>query len=257
MIKKILPYVLAGMTLVGAVGCDSQKPKSLEDKVEQTNVLDLGEITVRGGQKIEPTATPYEVPTPKPTVTPFPTQAPTEYPQSEIKVAKEVYDSTEARRILNGARELNIYIDEVVEKIDLSEYIDKEFLIASAYNESSFKSKSKSNKGARGLFQVTKIAWEEVDKRNYNKYVNDPRVNTEVGIKYKEWLGEQLEENHPYWNELSKEERQNLVIASYNGGFGRLKKRGYDISAMPLETQNHVRKIRHTYNLLKEAKRNI
>lgn len=59
----------------------------------------------------------------------------------------------------------------------------------------------------------------------------DPAQNIDGGMRYLSQLIKQYDG------------RIDLALAAYNGGPGRLKQRGYDISKMPAETQNYVRKI--------------
>ena len=101
-----------------------------------------------------------------------------------------------------------------------------------------------SSKGAKGLMQIKRIAWNEVEKEcSYEENVLDPRINIEAGTKYLLALDKSLRRDHPRWKELSIRKKREAILASYNGGKSRLAKSGWNVGEMPRETQLYVRNI--------------
>ena len=67
----------------------------------------------------------------------------------------------------------------------------------------------------------------------------NPRTNRAIGT----WYLRRLKDH--YLKEHYTIER---LLASYNGGITRLRKNNYDISKMPRETRNYVKKVMRLYN---------
>lgn len=122
--------------------------------------------------------------------------------------------------------------------------IDDKLINRIIYIESKWNKYAKSNRGARGLMQLTPDAWEQVEpKLNYYKNVFNPRINKEVGTKYLEWINDYCEDKHPNWENLDDRQKIKIVLAAYNGGPTKLKKIDWDIGKMPRETRNYIKKI--------------
>lgn len=110
--------------------------------------------------------------------------------------------------------------------------------------ESGYNPSAESKKGAIGLMQITPDAWNEVEKEcSYEEYAYDPKTNIEVGIKYLLSLDEFSKENHPRWEELSKREKKEIILASYNGGKSRLAERGWNVNEMYDETRVYITRV--------------
>jgi LysM repeat protein len=97
--------------------------------------------------------------------------------------------------------------------------------------ESSFDPNAVSSVGARGLMQVMKAAAEEMGFKHDDMF--DPQKNIECGVLYlakymKVFFGGDC------WQ----------AIAGYNAGPGRVKEAGGDLSKLPKETQDYVRKVK-------------
>jgi soluble lytic murein transglycosylase len=108
--------------------------------------------------------------------------------------------------------------------------------------ESSGRANAVSGKGARGLMQMTPIAWKDVrgsvpELAGYDYDANwaNPDVNRRFGSEYlkivQRYLPAEYRESLPH------------VLAGYNAGVGTLKKIGYDLNRAPKETKDYIKKI--------------
>jgi len=139
------------------------------------------------------------------------------------------------------------YISDVYSKINVPDYITKEFVRALIKVESEDIYNAKSRKNARGLMQLTYQAWKEVEKNlDFKKEVYNPQNNIYVGIKYLLWIDENLQRSHSNWFNLTEEEKRKITVAAYNGGLKRLFRYKWNINKMPKETREYVKKIERT-----------
>lgn len=109
--------------------------------------------------------------------------------------------------------------------------IDPLLIYSQMHQESGFKLKATSYKGARGLMQLmpaTAVRFGVTD-------IYDPKQNIEAGVKYMRWLLDK------FGGDLS------LALAGYNAGEGAVMKYGYQIPPYN-ETQEYVRRITARYN---------
>ncbi len=123
-------------------------------------------------------------------------------------------------------------------------YITENFIKEVMRQESQFKDRAKSNAGARGLMQMTRIAWAQVDTSDYMSNVYVPFKNMRNGIKYfSEWIDPYCAKHNPDWATLSDASKRKIAAAAYNAGTRRAAESDFDVAAMPSETQHYVRKI--------------
>ncbi len=109
--------------------------------------------------------------------------------------------------------------------------MDPLLIYAQMHQESGFKLKATSYKGARGLMQLmpaTAIRFGVTD-------IYNPKQNIEAGIKYMRWLLDK------FGGDMS------LALAGYNAGEGAVMKYGNQIPPYR-ETQEYVRRISLRYN---------
>ncbi len=128
-----------------------------------------------------------------------------------------------------GNREIDRYIEEFSAVYD----IDPLLIYAQMNQESSFKIKATSHKGASGLMQLIP----ETAKRFGVKNIYNPQQNIKAGIKYMRWLLDEFGGD------------MHLALAGYNAGEGAVKKYGNKIPPYR-ETQNYVAKIMARYQEL-------
>lgn len=126
--------------------------------------------------------------------------------------------------------------------------------------ESSFNENAESNKGARGLMQITPSTGEWIaEKLKIEKFdSNDlflPETNIMMGTWYFNYLIEKFD------NDI------NLAIAAYNAGPGNVQNwlnnenisyNGEELNKIPYkETENYIKKFNNTYEQYKELYENI
>jgi len=111
--------------------------------------------------------------------------------------------------------------------------IDPLLIYAQMHQESSFKLKATSHKGASGLMQLMPATARRFGVTN----IYDPQQNIDAGVKYMRWL----------LNTFNGD--VNLALAGYNAGEGAVMKYGWQIPPYR-ETQEYVRRITARYNTI-------
>jgi hypothetical protein len=112
--------------------------------------------------------------------------------------------------------------------------IDPMLMYAQMHQESGFKLKATSNKGASGLMQLMP----PTARRFGVTDIYDPQQNIDAGVKYMRWL----------LNKFDGDVR--LALAGYNAGEGAVMKYGNQIPPYK-ETQEYVRRITARYNSIR------
>ncbi|MFN2515519.1 MAG: lytic transglycosylase domain-containing protein [Pyrinomonadaceae bacterium] len=113
--------------------------------------------------------------------------------------------------------------------------VDPLLLYAIMHQESTFKARAMSHKGARGLMQLmpgTALRFGVTS-------IWDPRQNIEGGARYMRFLLDHFEGSVP------------LALAGYNAGEGAVMKYGYRVPPYS-ETQEYVRRITKRYDLIRD-----
>jgi soluble lytic murein transglycosylase-like protein len=113
--------------------------------------------------------------------------------------------------------------------------VDPLLLYSVMHQESSFKSRAISPKGARGLMQLMPGTAIRFGVTN----IFDARQNIEGGARYMRFLLDRFDGN------------VNLALAGYNAGEGAVEKYGWHIPPYA-ETQEYVRRISGRYSLLQD-----
>jgi hypothetical protein len=113
--------------------------------------------------------------------------------------------------------------------------VDPLLLYSVMHQESSFKSRAISPKGARGLMQLMPGTAMRYGVTN----IFDPRQNIEGGARYLRFLLDRFNGS------------VNLALAGYNAGEGAVEKYGWRIPPYA-ETQEYVRRISHRYSILQD-----
>jgi soluble lytic murein transglycosylase-like protein len=109
--------------------------------------------------------------------------------------------------------------------------IDPLLIYSQMHQESSFKLRATSNKGASGLMQLMPGTARRFGVTN----IYDPKQNIEAGVKYMRWL------LNTFGGDVT------LALAGYNAGEGAVMKYGYQIPPYR-ETQEYVRRITGRYH---------
>ena len=113
--------------------------------------------------------------------------------------------------------------------------VDPLLLYAIMHQESTFKARALSNKGASGLMQLMPGTAARFGVKN----IWDPKQNIEGGTRYMRFLLDKFEGN------------VQLALAGYNAGEGAVMKYGFRIPPYN-ETQEYVRRISKRYSLIRD-----
>ncbi|MBU2615567.1 MAG: lytic transglycosylase domain-containing protein [Nanoarchaeota archaeon] len=133
---------------------------------------------------------------------------------------------------------------------DKPSYLTKRVLLGIIMKESSSNPDAISKKGAIGLMQLMPGAWIDSGGTSYSKEeMLNPRKNIRAGINYILWIDSYCKRFNPQWENLPEGDKLRLMIASYNGGASRLKKKGWNIDNMPKETRTYIAQIENRYLL--------
>jgi soluble lytic murein transglycosylase-like protein len=122
-------------------------------------------------------------------------------------------------------------IDSYIVNSSLRYNIDPLLIYSQMHQESSFKLKATSYKGARGLMQLMPATAMRFGVTN----IYDPKQNIDAGVRYMRWLMDTFNQD------------VNLALAGYNAGEGAVMKYGYQIPPYN-ETREYVRRITARYN---------
>ena len=113
--------------------------------------------------------------------------------------------------------------------------VDPLLIYSIMHQESTFKQRAVSHKGARGLMQLMPGTAARFGVRN----IFDPRENIEGGTRYVRWLLDRFRGD------------VRLALAGYNAGEGAVDKYGWRVPPYS-ETQNYVRRIFARYSLIRD-----
>lgn len=234
--KNIIPFVSILLVFAGS---------SYSQTARQNRVYDNFD-TKKG---VEVIITPYPLtPSPK-TVKPAAKKiaqksvivssqpVPTNKPATSVKLVNKTVMSVS--RSLGGYSTGDSIIDSYIVDSSTRYGVDPLLIYAQMNQESSFKLKATSYKGARGLMQLMPATAVRFGVTN----IYDPKQNIEGGVKYMRWLLD------TFGGDV------NLALAGYNAGEGAVMKYGYQIPPYA-ETQEYVRRITARYNSIKRVNTN-
>jgi soluble lytic murein transglycosylase len=144
---------------------------------------------------------------------------------------------------------------EAIIKYGQQHKIDPPLIAALIRTESNFKPDAESNKGAKGLMQITPSTGEWIaNTMGLESFDESMLFDPETNIKLGSWYIEHLSD---YYNGSFE-----LVFAAYNGGRGNVDKwlkdrslssDGVSLDAIPFsETENFVIKLRKNYDIYRQ-----
>lgn len=136
---------------------------------------------------------------------------------------------------LSGFTTGNANVDKFIVESGKRNSVDPLLLYAIMHQESSFKHRAMSHKGARGLMQLMPPTASRFGVTN----IWDPKQNIEGGARYMRFL----------LDLFSGDVR--LALAGYNAGEGAVMKYGYKVPPYS-ETQEYVRRIGRRYSLMRD-----
>jgi len=129
----------------------------------------------------------------------------------------------------------NTDVDKFIIESGQRNSVDPLLLYAIMHQESSFKTRAMSYKGARGLMQLMPFTASRFGVTN----IWDPKQNIEGGARYMRFL----------LDLFSGDVR--LALAGYNAGEGAVMKYGYEVPPYS-ETREYVRRIGRRYSLMRD-----
>jgi soluble lytic murein transglycosylase-like protein len=136
---------------------------------------------------------------------------------------------------LSGFTTGNSDVDNFIVEAGKRNSVDPLLLYSIMHQESSFKARAMSHKGARGLMQLMPPTAARFGVRN----IWDPKQNIEGGARYMRFLLDLFEGD------------VRLALAGYNAGEGAVMKYGYKVPPYS-ETQEYVRRISKRYSLIRD-----
>lgn len=134
---------------------------------------------------------------------------------------------------LGGLSTGNAAVDGYIEEFSTLFNVDPLLIYAQMSQESSFKARATSSKGASGFMQLMPATAARFGVTN----VYNPKQNIKAGVKYMRWLLDKFGGD------------MRLALAGYNAGEGAVMKYGNKIPPYR-ETQNYVAKIMSHYQLI-------
>jgi hypothetical protein len=142
--------------------------------------------------------------------------------------------STSPQKImLDGYTTGDSNIDQFINESGDRHGVDPRLIYAIMHQESSFKRRAMSYKGARGLMQLMPATASRFGVRN----IFDPKENIEGGTRYMRFLLNMFEGD------------VELALAGYNAGEGAVLKYGRRVPPYR-ETKDYVRRITHRYSVM-------
>lgn len=136
---------------------------------------------------------------------------------------------------LRGFTTGNPLHDALIVESSIRYRIDPLLIYAQMHQESSFKIKATSHKGASGLMQLMPAT----ARRFGVTKIYDPKQNIEAGVKYMRWLLDYFDQDVV------------LALAGYNAGEGAVLKYGRNVPPYR-ETQEYVRRISARYHTISD-----
>ena len=136
---------------------------------------------------------------------------------------------------LGGFTTGNSEVDDFIVESGKRNSVDPLLLYSIMHQESSFKARALSHKGARGLMQLMPFTASRFGVKN----IWDPKQNIEGGARYMRFLLDLFAGD------------VRLALAGYNAGEGAVMKYGYQVPPYN-ETQEYVRRIGRRYSLIRD-----
>lgn len=157
-------------------------------------------------------------------------------PKRLVQLTSKVVDSSlNGNPSLNGFTTGNTAVDNYIVESGKRNSVDPLLLYSIMHQESSFKPRAMSHKGARGLMQLMPFTASRFGVTN----IWDPKQNIEGGARYMRFLLDLFEGD------------VRLALAGYNAGEGAVKKYGYKVPPYG-ETQEYVRRIGKRYSMIRD-----
>lgn len=161
-------------------------------------------------------------------------------PKTNSAAARRYVTPTASTRVIMGTNTTlrgfttgNELHDKYIVESSRKYRIDPLLIYAQMHQESSFKIRARSHKGASGLMQLMPAT----ARRFGVTKIYDPRQNIEAGVRYMRWLLDYFDQDVV------------LALAGYNAGEGAVLKYGRQVPPYR-ETREYVRRIGARYNTI-------
>jgi soluble lytic murein transglycosylase-like protein len=197
----------------------------------QTSNLPAANINAAENVKIQPESAVIVTGTVKPTAKTSDAEEPK--PETNERVKKPETPVLAAKKTLGGLSTGNSTVDGYIEEFSELFDVDPLLIFAQMSQESSFRGRATSSKGASGYMQLMPDTARRFGVTN----IYNPKQNIKAGIKYMRWLLDK------FGGDVS------LALAGYNAGEGAVIKYGNKIPPYR-ETQNYVARIINHYELI-------
>jgi hypothetical protein len=131
-----------------------------------------------------------------------------------------------------------------------SNVVDRKMKKSIAYVESKYYPDLISPVGARGTMQVMPKTWSAYSKKSFLKYAFKPSENIPVGVQILLRIEDLFRNDAKFikkkgqWDDLPRQVQEDMLIASYNGGYGHLRSKNFDLKRMLPETLEFYDKFR-------------
>jgi soluble lytic murein transglycosylase-like protein len=163
-------------------------------------------------------------------------------PENNLEEIIQTLEEVPLKKIKKNQKINQILEEEYNNLKNFPPYFSLDVLSKLIYAESRYNEKAKSRSDARGLMQLKRSAWYQVEKNlDYDENVFDPRRNIQVGLKYILWLDEYCKKRHPQWEKISDKEKRRIILAAYNAGVTRLASYDWNLDKLPQETRYYVK----------------
>ncbi|MEZ5308488.1 MAG: lytic transglycosylase domain-containing protein [Pyrinomonadaceae bacterium] len=151
------------------------------------------------------------------------------------------YTSSSSKLTMGSSKSLkgfstgDVLIDSYIVESSRRYNVDPLLIYSQMHQESGFRRRATSYKGASGLMQLMPATARRFGVTN----IYDPQQNIDAGVKYMRWLLDKFNGD------------VNLALAGYNAGEGAVMKYGWSIPPYR-ETQDYVAKITRKYNAISD-----
>lgn len=221
-----------------AIGATAQMRSRLVDNFDMASGVRVNTPYIPSAAPVQPTVKP----TPKKLVKKTSQTTPVMNMQDAVSMKDTKYTAPSASKItmsggnssMSGFTTGNSLHDSYIVESSNRYGIDPLLIYAQMHQESAFKLKATSHKGASGLMQLMP----PTARRFGVTDIYDPRQNIEAGVKYMRWLLDKFDGD------------MSLALAGYNAGEGAVMKYGWQIPPYN-ETREYVRRISARYNSIK------
>ncbi len=168
---------------------------------------------------------------------------------------KNYFRAIAEEKLFYNARQVKVRT--TLDTLDLgSNLVNRKLRKAISKIESEYGLKNTSPVGAEGPMQVMPKTWPHYSQKSFKYFSKDPSENISVGVKYLLKVEKMFSNDKNFqkyignWEDIPLEVQEEYLAAAYNGGYGRLTDRRFNIKRMPKETVEYVEKFKEAKLLI-------